>query len=67
MIKMEMATVARLRERAAQCQRFARLAQSLGIAKELEKIAYEYETDAARIEISGSDEQLGFMRRSTSR
>jgi hypothetical protein len=39
-----------LLERAAQCRQLARRAQSRGIATELERLACDYDKDAARLE-----------------
>ncbi|MDR3436289.1 hypothetical protein [Telmatospirillum sp.] len=41
-----------LQERAAQCRQLARQARSCGIATELEKLARDYDKDAARQEAS---------------
>jgi hypothetical protein len=46
----ESVTIARLQERAEQCRRLARQALSHGIAVELERLAHDYERDAARLE-----------------
>ncbi len=46
----EMMDAAYLLERAAQCRRLARQALSIGIAGELEKLACDYDRDAARLE-----------------
>jgi hypothetical protein len=48
----EMMDSAYLLERAAQCRRLARQALSIGIANELEKLACDYDRDAARLEAS---------------
>lgn len=39
-----------LQERAAQCRRLALQAHSRGIAAELERLAYDYDQDADRVE-----------------
>jgi hypothetical protein len=40
----------RFLERAEKCRQFARQAQSHGIALELERLAVDYDQDAARLE-----------------
>lgn len=53
MTEFRMMSLSRLRERAEQCHRLASLALSDGIATELEKLACDYDSDAARIESLG--------------
>lgn len=43
------ASAARLRERAEKCRQFARESPSHGIASELERLAVDYDQDAARL------------------
>lgn len=43
------ASAARLRERAEKCRQFARESSSHGIATELERLAVDYDHDAARL------------------
>ncbi|WP_158699560.1 hypothetical protein [Magnetospirillum gryphiswaldense] len=43
------ASAARLRERAEKCRQFARESASHGIATELERLAVDYDQDAARL------------------
>ncbi len=50
----EMMDATYLLERAAQCRRLARHSQSHGIAVELEKLACDYDKDAARLEAFNS-------------
>jgi hypothetical protein len=53
--KNGMLSIARLRERAAECRQFARRALSDGIASELERLAHDYDRDAARLDALGPD------------
>jgi hypothetical protein len=61
----EMASAARLRQRAARCRHEARQVQFYGIATELERLAYDYDNDAASIEAIGPDGQSPATRRSS--
>jgi len=47
----EMMSAAYLQERAEQCRRLARQALSRGIASELERMACDYDKDAAMLEM----------------
>ena len=57
----EMMSIERLRERAAQCRQFAWKARSRGIATELEKLAYDCDRDAARLEVLGLDRMTALV------
>lgn len=48
-------SIARLRQKAAQCRHFARQAQSEGIAAEFDGLARDYESDADWLEATGAD------------
>lgn len=43
------ASAVRLRERAEKCRQFARESPSYGVASELERLAADYDRDAARL------------------
>ena len=48
-------SIARLRQKAAQCRHSARQSQSQGIAAEFDSLARDYESDADWLEATGAD------------
>lgn len=56
------ATMLRLQENAERCRRMARQATCDGIARELEKLAQDYDKDASRLEVMAPDLRAALFR-----
>ena len=56
------ATMLRLQKNAERCRSLARQANCDGIAKELEKLAQDYDRDASRLEVMAPDLRAALFR-----